>query len=380
MTLLLRAMRRLCPPTRNEVIVPSYTCYSVAASVVKAGLRIRIVDIDPATLGYAAPELESADFSRVLAIVATNLYGLPNDLPALARLARARGVFLIDDAAQAMGASIGGRPSGTWGDAGLFSFDKGKNVSAIDGGVVVVNSGALAEAMELETAGLPSPGISRAGVDIAKAIAYSVLLRPWLVLDPEQHPAAGAGEDGIRHRVSVDPAESALDRARPDHDEAARSGDRGARSERASTERETRALSRAPAHRTSRRRGAGLSSTACAGEIGTRQGYPPRRLQSSRCRRHRILPRLHCRDCRPRGIGRLNATGAGRSSGRRTDPDVAHAPLPLARRRGTYRQRRVDCGHGRAGDRRTGPCHPLRFPPAGGMIHTERLGAAAPKS
>jgi perosamine synthetase len=193
LTVLLRAMRRLCPPTRNEVILPSYTCYSVAASVVKAGLRIRIVDIDPATLEYAAPELESTDFSRVLAIVATNLYGLPNDLPALAQLARARGVFLIDDAAQAMGASIGGRPSGTWGDAGLFSFDKGKNVSAIDGGVVVVNSGELAEAMDLETAGLPSAGVARAGVDIVKAIAYWLLLRPRLYWIPNSIPQLQLG-------------------------------------------------------------------------------------------------------------------------------------------------------------------------------------------
>jgi perosamine synthetase len=194
MTLLLKAMRRLAPPTRNQVILPSYTCYSVAASVVKAGLTIRVVDIDPTTLDYVAPELEGVDCSRGLAIVATNLYGLPNDLPSLARLAGARGVFLIDDAAQAMGASVGGRPSGTWGDAGLFSFDKGKNVSAIDGGVVVTNSGELAEAMHHETASLPSAGFSRATVDIAKAIAYSVLLRPWLYWIPNSIPQLELGK------------------------------------------------------------------------------------------------------------------------------------------------------------------------------------------
>jgi perosamine synthetase len=193
MTLLLRAMRRLAPPTRNQVILPSYTCYSVAASVVKAGLTVRVVDIEPTTLDYVAPELEAVDFSRVLAIVATNLYGLPNDLPSLARLARARGVLLIDDAAQAMGASVGGRLSGTWGDAGLFSFDKGKNVSAIDGGVVVTNSADLAEALRLETASLPAAGFSRAGVDVAKAIAYWVLLRPWLYWIPHSIPQLELG-------------------------------------------------------------------------------------------------------------------------------------------------------------------------------------------
>ncbi|MGH9345989.1 MAG: DegT/DnrJ/EryC1/StrS family aminotransferase, partial [Vicinamibacterales bacterium] len=115
MTLVLRALRRLAAPHRDEVVVPSYTCYSVAASIVKAGLRPRIVDIAPDTLDYAPDALARADFTRVLAIVATNLYGLPNDLSATREVARAHGVFLVDDAAQAMGASVGGRRSGTWG-------------------------------------------------------------------------------------------------------------------------------------------------------------------------------------------------------------------------------------------------------------------------
>jgi perosamine synthetase len=193
MTLLLRALRRLAPATRDEVILPSYTCYSVAASVVKAGLKVRIVDIDHRTLGYASAELDAADFSRVLAIVATNLYGLPDDLPGLAALARARGTFLIDDAAQAMGASVGGRPSGTWGDAGLFSFDKGKNVSAIDGGVVVTSSNDVAAALAEECKPLSSPGAVNAAVLAAKALVYSALLRPQLYWMPNRIPQLELG-------------------------------------------------------------------------------------------------------------------------------------------------------------------------------------------
>jgi len=193
MTLLLRAMRRLAPATRDEVILLSYTCYSVAASVVKAGLKVRIVDIEHQTLGYAAGELEAADFSRVLAIVATNLYGLPNDLPALAALARDHAVFLIDDAAQAMGASVGGRLSGTWGDGGLFSFDKGKNVSAIDGGVVVTQSDEVAAALSAECNALSPPGVVETGVLAAKALAYSVLLRPQLYWMPNRVPQLELG-------------------------------------------------------------------------------------------------------------------------------------------------------------------------------------------
>ena len=194
LTLLLRAMRRLASPHRDEVIVPSYTCYSVAASVVKAGLRPRIVDIDPNTLDYAPTELATADYSRVLAIVATNLYGLPNDLPAISRVARAHGAFLIDDAAQAMGASVGGRWSGTWGDAGLFSFDKGKNVSAIDGGVVIAGSGLLAGTVAEELAAQSPAGAPESAVHLAKALAYFVLLRPWLYGIPARMPQLALGK------------------------------------------------------------------------------------------------------------------------------------------------------------------------------------------
>jgi len=194
LTLLLRAMRRLTPADRSEVILPSYTCFSVAASVVKAGLRPRLVDVNPSTLDFAPDQLERTDFSRVLAIVATNLYGLPNDLPAISRLAKHHGVFVIDDAAQAMGASIDGRWSGTWGDAGLFSFDKGKNVSAIDGGAVVTSSDRLAAALQEETAGLPSPSMTESSIGVAKALAYFVLLRPWLYWIPHRVPQLELGK------------------------------------------------------------------------------------------------------------------------------------------------------------------------------------------
>ena len=193
MTMLMRALSGLAPD-RPEVVVPSYTCYSVAASIVKAGLRPRIVDIDPTTLDYSPDELRLVDFRRVLAIVATNLYGLPNDLPALARMAREHGVFLVDDAAQSMGASIGGRLCGTWGDVGLFSLDKGKNVSAIDGGIVIANDDRIGAALESAAAELTAPSTSEAVADVAKAAIYSVMLRPWLYWIPNRIPQLGLGQ------------------------------------------------------------------------------------------------------------------------------------------------------------------------------------------
>jgi dTDP-4-amino-4,6-dideoxygalactose transaminase len=194
MTLLLRAMRRLAGPSRTEVVVPSYTCYSVAASAVKAGLRPRVVDISTTTLDYDRAALEQTDFSRVIAIVATNLYGLPNDMPALTTLGRRHGVFVVDDAAQAMGAMLNKKWCGTLGDAGLFSFDKGKNVSAIDGGVLVSNSDELSAALEQEMAEIEAPTLAQSAAHVAKALVYFAMLRPWLYGIPARIPQLGLGK------------------------------------------------------------------------------------------------------------------------------------------------------------------------------------------
>lgn len=193
LTILLRALRTLAAEGRNEVVLPAYTCYSVAASVVKAGLTPRIVDISAETLDFDQRHLEDADLSRTLAIVATNLYGLPNDMPFLEAFARQRGVFLVDDAAQALGAAVAGRASGTWGDAGLYSFDKGKNVSAIDGGAIVTSSDAVAAAVAREMADLGPPSRKDDVALVVKAVVYWALLRPWLYWIPQRLPL-GLGE------------------------------------------------------------------------------------------------------------------------------------------------------------------------------------------
>jgi perosamine synthetase len=193
LVLILRALARLAPTSRNEVIIPSYTCYTVAAAVVIAGLRPRVVDIDVETLDFSPAALERADFSRVLAIVPTNLFGLPSNLPWLESIAQAHGVRLIDDAAQAMGASIGGRASGTWGDAGLYSLDKGKNITAIEGGLAVTADPDVAAALAAEARTLAPPARDAVARDAIKLLAYAALLPPRLYWIPNGIPQLGLG-------------------------------------------------------------------------------------------------------------------------------------------------------------------------------------------
>jgi len=169
---------------RNQVIIPSYTCFSVPGSVEKAHLQVRICDINPTTLSYDLGQLSRFDFSKVLAIVTSNLYGIPNDLPEIEKIARKNGVYLIDDAAQSMGAKVDGRFSGAYGDVGLYSLDKGKNITSIQGGIVVTNSDLIAESMKRIIQSLPGQSSLNVFADCIKLLLYAVLLPPnryWVV-------------------------------------------------------------------------------------------------------------------------------------------------------------------------------------------------------
>lgn len=198
LTLALQALKAMGGGSRDEVVIPSYTCFSVPSSVIKAGLKVRLADVDPATLDFTPSIMERLNGPRVLAVVATNLYGLPNDLPALTAAARDRGVYVVDDAAQCLGGAIGGRPSGTWGDIGLYSFDKGKNVTSIDGGVLVTNSEPVAEAITRQTKSLRKSTAAESAAHVAKLLIYAAFLHPRRYWLPNSLPFLGLGTTPYR--------------------------------------------------------------------------------------------------------------------------------------------------------------------------------------
>lgn len=194
LTLIFRTLARLRgAPQRNEIIVPGYTCYSVAAAAVLAGLRLRIVDIDPATLSYDRGLLDNVDTSRTLAIVSANLYGLPNDLGHIENFARTRGIYMVDDAAQAMHARYDDRAVGGFGDVGIYSFDKGKNITSLQGGAIVTRDPDIAAALAEAIRPLPAESPAATAATFVKLALYALLLRPWLYWIPANIPALGLG-------------------------------------------------------------------------------------------------------------------------------------------------------------------------------------------
>ncbi|WP_116813668.1 DegT/DnrJ/EryC1/StrS family aminotransferase [Steroidobacter cummioxidans] len=194
MVLALQAMRDVTKdPQRMEVIVPAYTCYSVPASVIKAGLKPRLCDVDPSSLSLDPQALRKVDFSRVLAVVTANLYGIPNHLRQIEAIAREHGVWMLDDSAQALGATHEGRPVGGFGDVGLYSFDKGKNITSLEGGALVASHPELSAALDRRHSALLATSATRTATTIVKLAAYATLLRPTLYGVVRKLPGLGLG-------------------------------------------------------------------------------------------------------------------------------------------------------------------------------------------
>jgi len=130
----------------DEVILPANTFIATAFAVSAVGATPVLVDCDEHTHQIDPSLVEAAITSRTKAIIPVHLYGHPADMPVLGVLARKHGLTVIEDAAQAHGARLGGRMCGSFGDAGCFSFYPAKNLGAFgDGGIVVTRDAALAE-------------------------------------------------------------------------------------------------------------------------------------------------------------------------------------------------------------------------------------------
>ena len=129
----------------DEVVVPVHTFTASAYPYIKKGAKLVWADIDPVTRVVNAETVAKALTPRTKAIVVVHLYGYVADMPAIMKLARERGILVIEDAAQSIGADIGGQQSGSFGDMAIFSFHSHKNLSTLgEGGMLVVRDPKLA--------------------------------------------------------------------------------------------------------------------------------------------------------------------------------------------------------------------------------------------
>lgn len=140
------ALRALGVGPGDEVIVPSNTFIATWLGVTRTGARVIPVEPDVSTYNIDPDRVDAAITPRTRAIVAVHLYGQPASMAPLREIASRRGVGLVEDAAQAHGASYDGIPVGSLGDVAAWSFYPAKNLGALgDGGAVTTDDEAIAD-------------------------------------------------------------------------------------------------------------------------------------------------------------------------------------------------------------------------------------------
>lgn len=130
----------------DEVILPAFTIISCISQIVRSGAKPVLVDSDPITWNMDASQIEEKITSRTKAIMAVHTYGLPADMDAILVVAEKHGIAVIEDAAEAHGQTFRGKPCGGFGAISTFSFYPNKHVTTGEGGMILTDDDALAEA------------------------------------------------------------------------------------------------------------------------------------------------------------------------------------------------------------------------------------------
>ncbi|MEB3199726.1 MAG: DegT/DnrJ/EryC1/StrS family aminotransferase [Synechococcaceae cyanobacterium] len=154
---LILALRGLGIGPGDEVITASFSFFATAEAISSVGATPVFVDVDDASYLIDPDRIEAASTPATRALLPVHLFGRPAAMERIGAIARQHNLLVIEDCAQAAGAHIDGRPVGSWGDAGCFSFFPTKNLGgAGDGGAVTCHDPQLAQRMrELAAHGMP---------------------------------------------------------------------------------------------------------------------------------------------------------------------------------------------------------------------------------
>jgi dTDP-4-amino-4,6-dideoxygalactose transaminase len=176
----------------TPVALPTYACYDLATAADGADVPVLLYDVDPQTLAPDLPQVEAALRRGAGAIVVVHLYGCPVDLADVNRLAAAAGALVIEDAAQAAGGTLDGRPAGTQGSLAVLSFGRGKGLTGGSGGALLACDAAGERVLE-RVRGLP--GAPRRGWSQLLAMSAQLLVEhPNLYALPAALPFLRLGQ------------------------------------------------------------------------------------------------------------------------------------------------------------------------------------------
>ena len=201
LTLSLMALK--ATSSRNEVVIPAYTCFSIPAAVLSAGLKPVLCDIMPATFDFDPAQLERTLNDKTLCVVGHHLFGIPSNIDRLREICHARGIVVVEDAAQAMGVEVNGRKLGTIGDVGIFSLGRGKNITCGSGGIVLTEDDTIAAEVRRQWSRLESPLAAEVMKDFATFVFMTLFIRPGLYWIPAAMPFLRLGQSIFPKTVPV---------------------------------------------------------------------------------------------------------------------------------------------------------------------------------
>jgi len=236
LTLILQALKDI-HPERDEVLIPAFTCYSVPSAIVRAGLKVRLCDINPDTLDFDFDQLSQvlsqysakapnepnclpraqrsssppceirsifhrgeailqpeASSNRLLAIIPAHLFGLPAEVDRLREMVVDPDVVIIEDAAQNMGAEWNGKKLGTLGDVSFFSLGRGKALSTVEGGIILTDRDDISEKIRVQMEEVPHYSNFGLLALFFNGTALSLFMRPFLFWLPKSLPFLRIGD------------------------------------------------------------------------------------------------------------------------------------------------------------------------------------------
>jgi Predicted pyridoxal phosphate-dependent enzyme apparently involved in regulation of cell wall biogenesis len=165
-------------PQRRRVVVPAFTCPLVAIAVQQAGLELQLCDLRAGHYDMDATALRAACDERTLAIIPTHLAGLVADVDAARAVARSVGAYVIEDAAQALGARRNGVSVGLAGDVGFFSLAAGKGLSIYEGGLLLARDPIMREHLARTSARIVPHSLGLEWKRSIELLGYAALYRP----------------------------------------------------------------------------------------------------------------------------------------------------------------------------------------------------------
>ena len=173
-------LKALDLPAGSEIVVPALTFWVVPELARVAGLKVVFADVDPRTFTIDPRSLERAITPATRAVVPTHLYGLSCDMDAIMAIASRHDLRVIEDCAHALGATFDGRPVGTFGDAGFFSFQTLKPLNCYGGGLALVKDSGLARRIRELTEREPWPDQKRVDNRLLVGRLQRIVIKPWV--------------------------------------------------------------------------------------------------------------------------------------------------------------------------------------------------------